>query len=125
MSNTTTIYSRCITSLSFDYLGDTITFHGMNKHGFNFANGSFHPDLSKEGVPFANPNIPIDAWTFFKNKYGDRSSYFDKRNGDLFFEATSIKEAISKVKDSKPVISDKDLISKQKGIKQIAKNEVE
>ena len=110
-----TIYSRFPVAVDFfnPETEVTTTLKGMNSHTLEVP----------EGTPVANLVDPKE-WEFIKSKYGNRPSYFHHRNGHMFFTAESPQEAKLKLNDSKPIFTDKDIVSKSKVIKQVTAKEL-
>ena len=104
-----TVYSKLPISVKFTNPANNHVFElkGMNSHVLDVA----------PNTPQANI-IDEEDWQFVKDKYGERKSYFDKINGDMFFTAKNVKESKAKMDDSKPVIEDQFLVTKTAKINQ-------
>jgi hypothetical protein len=120
-----TVYSKYPVGVQFTNPnnGHEVEFKGVNSHKLEFDNASGHHKLIvPENLPYSNL-VDEEDWLYFKDKYGNRSAYFDKLNGDCFYTAKDEKEAISKNDNTKKMIDDKFIVSKQKGISKQTKGE--
>ena len=119
------VYSKFPIAVQFENPnnGHNVIIYGVNSHKLEF-NGSLnlHTQIVENHVPFTN-EIDEEDWAYFKEKYGNRTAYFDKLNGDCFFTAKDIKEATIKSKDTKDMVDDKFVVSKQTNIKQTKKGD--
>lgn len=103
--STVTVYSKLPTSVKF--------FNPNNNHEVILEGINQHVAFAPVGTPRAN-QVAAEDWEWIKTTYGDRKSYFDKINGDMFFTAKNEKEAKQKLNDSKPVMADEFLVGKSK-----------
>jgi hypothetical protein len=101
------VYSKLPTSVKF--------FNPANSHEIILQGINTHVAEVPAGTPRAN-QVDAEDWEFIKTKYGDRKSYFDPINGDMFFTAKNDKEARVKLNDSKPVIDEQFMVTKSKKI---------
>lgn len=105
--NKITVYSKLPTSVKF--------FNPNNNHEIILEGINQHLVDVPAGTPRSN-EIDQEDWDFIKTKYADRKSYFDKTNGDMFFTAKNVKEARQKLSDSKPVIAEEHMVTKNKNV---------
>jgi len=120
-----TVYSKFPIGVQFynPNNGRDVTLNGTNSHKLEYDNATGHHKLIvPDNLPYANV-IEEEDWNYFKEKYGNRTAYFDKLNGDCFYTAKDEKEAISRNDNSKKMIDDKFIVSKQKGISKQSKGE--
>lgn len=102
-----TIYSKYPIPVQF--------FNPSNNHTFILEGMNSHAVEVPAGTPKAN-QVDAEDWQWLKETYGTRKSWFDPINGDMFYEAKNEKDAKLKMADSKPVIDDIHLVSKQKNV---------
>lgn len=91
----------------------TMILKGVNSHAITVP----------MGTPYCN-EVEEEDWQHFLSKYGNRKAYFDKRNGDMFFTASSKADAAKRVADSKPVVDEKHIVTKQKTVENYKNSEV-
>lgn len=98
-----TVYSKFPIGVEFFNPANNhkITMRGMNSHVLDVAPNTPQANIMDE-----------EDWQFIRDKYGERKSYFDKVNGDMFFTAKNTKESKIKLNDTKPVIEEKFLVTK-------------
>lgn len=120
------VYSRAM--IAHQFYNPTNDHHfvlkGMNSHPLQYSEilGNHTHTLNDPRTPVEN-FIDEEDWNWLKATYGHNPAYFHKFNGDLWFTAPNDKLALDKAGDMKPIVDDMFLVSKQKGIKKLAKGE--